>query len=167
MEKDLSATATVAGINGDLFSAADGHPSGIFMTGGVLTHPPLSARSSIGVDTAGTLHVDRVKFFGTWKGTGQRRPLAGINQTPAPGQVVLFTPAYGARDAPGRERGLGRPAAVPGAAPNVDLTANVSAATVGGGDAVPADGAVLMATGATRRRSCRPRRPSARRSRRV
>ena len=45
MEKDLSATATVAGINGDLFSAADGHPSGIFMNGGVLTHPPLAARS--------------------------------------------------------------------------------------------------------------------------
>ena len=68
-------------------------------------HPPLSARSSIGIDTAGALHVDRVKFFGTWKGTGQRRPLAGINQTPAPGQVELFTPAYGARDAPDRERG--------------------------------------------------------------
>ena len=36
------------------------------------------------------------KFFGTWKGTGQRRPLAGLNQTPAAGQVVLFTPAWGA-----------------------------------------------------------------------
>ena len=149
MEKDLSTTATVAGINGDLFSAADGHPSGIFMTGGVLTHPPLSARSSIGIDTAGALHVDRVKFFGTWKGTGQRRPLAGINQTPAPGQVELFTPAYGARTPR-----IANAASVvlqpfPATAPNVDLTANVSAATVGGGDVVPADGAVLMATGAS------------------
>ena len=78
------------------------------MSGGVLAHPPLSARSSIGIDTAGALHVDRVKFFGTWKGTGQRRPLAGINQTPAPGQVVLFTPAYGARTPADRERGRGR-----------------------------------------------------------
>ena len=149
MEKDLSTTATVAGINGDLFSAADGHPSGIFMTGGVLAHPPLSARSSIGIDTAGALHVDRVKFFGTWKGTGQRRPLAGINQTPAPGQVELFTPAYGARTPR-----IANAASVvlqpfPATAPNVDLAANVSAATVGGGDVVPADGAVLMATGAS------------------
>jgi Phosphodiester glycosidase/FlgD Ig-like domain len=149
IEKDLSATATVAGINGDLFSAADGHPSGIFMTGGVLAHPPLSARSSIGIDTAGALHVDRVKFFGTWKGTGQRRPLAGINQTPAPGQVELFTPAYGARTPR-----IANAASVvlqpfPATAPNVDLTATVTAATVGGGDVVPPDGAVLMATGAT------------------
>ena len=149
MEKDLSASATVAGINGDLFSATDGHPSGIFMSGGVLAHPPLSARSSIGIDTAGALHVDRVKFFGTWKGTGQRRPLAGINQTPAPGQVELFTPAYGARTPR-----IANAASIvlqpfPVTAPNVDLTANVSAVTVGGGDVVPADGAVLMATGAS------------------
>src|SRR5690348_2352077 len=29
IEKDASATATVAGINGDLFNPADGHPSGL------------------------------------------------------------------------------------------------------------------------------------------
>jgi exopolysaccharide biosynthesis protein len=149
MQKDISATATVAGINGDLFSATDAHPSGIFMSGGVLTHPPLSARSSIGVDTSGVLHVDRVKFFGTWKGSGQRRPLSGVNQTPAPGQVELFTPAYGARTPR-----IANAASVilqpfPATAPNTDLTASVTGATVGGGDAVPADGAVLMATGAT------------------
>src|SRR3954470_20347991 len=149
MQKDISAAATVAGINGDLFSATDAHPSGIFMSGGVLTHPPLSARSSIGVDTSGVLHVDRVKFFGTWKGSGQRRPLSGVNQTPAPGQVELFTPAYGARTPR-----IANAASVilqpfPATAPNVDLTAAVASATVGGGDAVPPDGAVLMATGAT------------------
>ncbi len=149
MEKDISASATVAGINGDLFNATDAHPSGIFMSGGVLLHPPLSARSSIGIDSVGALHVDRVKFFGTWKGTGQRRPLSGINQTPAPGQVVLFTPAYGTRTPR-----IANAASVvlqpfPAAAPNVDLTATVTSATVGGGDLVPLGGAVLMATGAT------------------
>ena len=65
------------------------------MSGGVLAHPPLGSRSSIGVDSAGALHVDRVKFFGTWQGTGQRRPLNGLNQVPAQGQVVLLTPAFG------------------------------------------------------------------------
>ena len=134
MQKDISGSATVAGINGDLFSATDAHPSGIFMAGGVLAHPPLSARSSIGIDSAGGLHVDRVKFFGTWKGTGQRRPLGGINQTPAPGQVELFTPAYGARTPR-----LASAASVvlqpfPGTTPNADLTATVTSVTVGGGD---------------------------------
>src|SRR4051795_7296094 len=58
MEKDASNQATVAGINGDLFSATDGPPAGVFMQGGLLLHPPLSTRSSIGVDSAGALHVD-------------------------------------------------------------------------------------------------------------
>ena len=51
-------------------------------------------------------------------GNGQRRPLAGLDETPASGQVVLFTPAYGTLLP--RVTGLGRgvldpfPAAVPG-----------------------------------------------------
>jgi hypothetical protein len=113
----------------------------------VLQHSPLETRSSIGVDTAGALHVDRVKFFGTWKGTGQRRPLSGVNQTPAQGQVVLFTPAYGAatpRVANAAEVVL-QP--FPAAMPDADLTAVVTAVATGGGDTIPADGAVLMATG--------------------
>ena len=82
MQKRLSSTATVAGVNGDLFNWNDGHPSGVMMRDGVLDHPPLGERSSIGIDDAGALHVDRVKFFGTWRGTGQRRTLNGINETP-------------------------------------------------------------------------------------
>jgi Phosphodiester glycosidase/FlgD Ig-like domain len=147
IEKDVSSQATVAGINGDLFSSIDGHPAGVFMSGGVLEHPPLAGRSSIGIDSTGLVHVDRVKFFGTWKGTGQRRPLNGLNQVPAPGQVILFTPSYG----------LNAPA-VPGAAevvlqtfpaslPNVDVAANVTAVGVNGGEAIPPGGAILMATG--------------------
>src|SRR5690349_4269487 len=94
IEKDASAQATVVGINGDFSTGPDSRPSGIVLSGGVLTHPPLATRSSIGVDAAGTLHIERVKFFGTWRGTGQRRPLDGLNQSPAQGQVVLLTPAY-------------------------------------------------------------------------
>jgi hypothetical protein len=147
IEKDVSATATVAGINGDLFSAADSHPAGIVVSGGVLVHPPSAGRSSIGVDTSGLLHVDRVRFFGTWKGTGQRRPLSGLNQVPAPGQVVLFTPGYGGRlpHVPGAAEVTLQP--FPAALPNTDLTASVTAVGSGGGEAIPPDGAVLMATG--------------------
>jgi len=147
IEKDVSSQATVAGINGELFNATDGHPAGVFMSGGVLAHPPLAGRSSIGVDSTGLLHVDRVKFFGTWKGTGQRRPLNGFNQVPAPGQVILFTPSYGPKTpvVPGAAEVVLQP--FPAAIPNADLTANVTAVGVNGGEAIPPGGAILMATG--------------------
>ena len=57
IEKDVSAQATVAGINGDFFSATDGHPAGVFMTGGVLAHPPLASRSSIAINLPYRLSV--------------------------------------------------------------------------------------------------------------
>jgi hypothetical protein len=148
IEHGVSSQATVAGINGDFFSSTDGHPTGVFMSGGVLVHPPLSTRSSIGVDSTGLLHVDRVKFVGTWRGTGQRRPLAGQNQVPKPGQVVLFTPAYGPATpvvAGATEVVLG---AFPAAAPNTDLTSSVTSVASGGGTAIPPGGAVLEAVGA-------------------
>jgi Phosphodiester glycosidase/FlgD Ig-like domain len=147
IEKDVSAQATVAGINGDLFGAADGHPAGIFMSGGVLEHPPYGARSSIGVDSAGELQVDRVKFFGTWRGTGQRRKLSGLNQVPAKGQVVLLTPAFGpkAPAVPGSAEIVFQ--AFPTTTPNADLSAAVSAVGVNGGEPIPPGGAVLQATG--------------------
>jgi hypothetical protein len=149
IEKSVSAQATVAGIDGDFFSATDGHPSGIVLQGGLLTHPPAGSRSSIGVDSAGALHVDRVRFFGTWQGTGQRRPLNGLNQAPSPGQVVLFTPAYGATvpAVAGSAEVVLRP--FPATAPNVDLSATVAATGAGGREPIPPDGAILMATGAT------------------
>ena len=147
IEKDVSSQATVVGINGDLFNWTDGHPSGIFMSGGVLVHAPLSTRSSIGIDSTGALHVDRVKFFGTWHGTGQRRPLNGFNELPKPGQVILFTPAYGPKTpvVPGAAEVVLQP--FPAAVPNIDLAANVTAVGVNGGTAIPPDGAVLMAAG--------------------
>ena len=147
IEQDVSGQATVAGINGDLFSATDGHPAGIFMSGGLLAHPPFGSRSSIGVDSSGALHVDRVKFFGTWKGTGQRRPLNGLNQVPAQGQVVLLTPAFGPK-APA----ISGSAEIvlqsfPATAPNVDLSAAVTAVGANGGEPIPPGGAIIQAAG--------------------
>jgi hypothetical protein len=146
IERDGSAAATTVGIEGD-FVRADGRPSGVWIEDGLLAQPPLASRSSIGIDAAGTLHVDRVKLFGTWQGTGQRRTLTGINTPPAPGQTVLFTPAYGARApvlAGSVDAVLG---AFPPAAPNVDLSGAVTAVGSGGGEPVPPGGAVLMAAG--------------------
>jgi hypothetical protein len=146
IERDLSAQATVVGINGD-FSAKGGLPAGILMQGGALEHTPLPARSSIGIDQAGTLHVDRVSFVGSWQGTGQRRPVAGVNQPPSRNQVVLLTPAYGttAPAVVGSAEVVLQPFAP--AVPAVDLRAPVVAAGTGGGEAIPPGGAILQATG--------------------
>jgi len=149
MENDLSTSATVAGINGDFANAQSAEPAGVFLQNGLLLHPPVGSRSSIGIDAGGTLHVDRVKFFGTWRGTGQRRPLNGVNEIPRAGQVILFTPAFGPRTptVPGAAEIVLQP--FPAAAPETDLVAGVAAADVGGGAPIPPDGAVIMADGAT------------------
>lgn len=142
IERDLSAQATVVGINGDV-----ARPAGVVISNGVLLRPPLQTRSSIGVDTTGGLHVDRVRFAGDWRGTGQRRPLGTVNQTPAAGQVVLFTPAWGA--AVPRVAGAVEVTfdSFPAALPNTDLTATVTAVGTGGGESIPPTGAVLLASG--------------------
>ncbi len=148
IERDVSAQATVAGINGDL-TARDGAPAGIVLENGVLQHPPFVGRSSIGIDSNGALHVERLRFFGTWRGTGQRRPVDALNRTPIQGQVVLFTPAFG----PAVPRVAGSVEVTlepfPAATPNTDLTATVTAVGAGGGEPIPPDGAVLQATGAS------------------
>jgi hypothetical protein len=147
LERDVSAVATTVGIEGDLFNRSDGRPSGVVLQGGLLAHPPLGSRSSIGVDTGGGLHVDRIRFFGTWQGNGQRRALGGLNDRPLPGATVLYTSAYGSRTpaVAGAAQVVLEP--FPASAPNVDLSARVVAAGTGGGVAIPADGAVLAAAG--------------------
>ena len=147
IERALSPQATVVGINGDFPAGSAALPAGIVLQGGALVHSPLPLRSSIGIDTGGNLHVDRVSFVGTWKGTGQRRPLVLVNQAPGRSQVSLFTPAYGAAV----PRGSGTSEVVlepfPTPAPGNDLASTVVAVGAGGGETIPPDGAVLQAAG--------------------
>ena len=89
MQRRLSTTATVAGVNGDLFNLSVGYPSGLLLMNGVLASPPNPDRSSTGISPDGTLVVDRVKFAGTWQGAGQRRPLV-LNKDPAAGGTALY-----------------------------------------------------------------------------
>src|SRR5215467_9268029 len=48
IQAGVSQDATVAGTNGDRFTAASGAPTGMVMQGGVLTSPPFEGRSSVG-----------------------------------------------------------------------------------------------------------------------
>jgi len=148
IQKRLAPTASMVGVNGDLFTLATGRPSGILMRDRVVENPPFGARSSVGVSDDGTLDVRRVSFFGTWRGIGQRRTLNDLNEPPGPNGISLFTRAYG----PATPRLAGVAEAVivplPATTPNTDLTGPVVQVLRGsGGTAIPLGGAVLVARG--------------------
>lgn len=146
LTQDASAAATVVGVNGDFFSSTDNHPNGIVMAGGQMSHGPTPARSSIGFDTNGGMHIGRISFTGTFQGTGQRRPIAGVNQKPKANQVVLYTPAWGASTPEVANGAVAVLEPFPVPTVNSDLTALVTAIP-DGSTPIPGDGAVLVATG--------------------
>jgi Phosphodiester glycosidase len=147
MQKRSSADATVASVNGDLFSFTDGHPTGGLIRGGVLDSAPVDFRSTIGIDTDGTLHVERVRMAGTWQGSGQRRIL-GINEPPRANRTTLYTHAWGARTPAesGGAQAIVQPLAP--TTPNTPLTGVVTQYVTGGNQPIPDNGAVLVARGA-------------------
>jgi len=149
MERRLAGTSTTVGVNGDLFSLSTGRPSGILMHDGVLVTPPNASRSSAGITLDGTLDVRRIKFLGTWRGTGQRRTLNFLNQAPGKNGISLFTSDWG-RSTP---RVAGSVALVlspfSAATPNADLTAPVVSVAQNGPVPIAPGTAVLVATGIT------------------
>jgi hypothetical protein len=151
MQRAISPVATAAGVNGDLFTWADGRPTGIFMQARVLASPPSDTRSSAGVTADGTLRVQRLKFFGTWRGSGQRRPLT-VNQPPGPNGAALYTPQWGPTTPPqpGSVEAVLQP--FPPAVPDGELVGNVVVHSQGGNSGIPADGAVLVTRGTTAQR---------------
>jgi hypothetical protein len=137
MEKRTSRDATVVG-------AVAG--PGMVLSGGVLDAPPMDERSSVGVDTDGTLHVDRVSLAGTWQGSGQRRILS-INEAPRANHTTLYTRDWGGRTPAESGGAYAVLQPFPAAAPNTALTATVTGYLPGGSQPIPADGAVLVARG--------------------
>ena len=152
MQKRLSGTATMVGINGDFYAPETGRPSGVVMRGGVVDSPPLGDRSSVGFSPEGSIDVRRVEFFGTWRGLGQRRTLTDLNQAPKQNGISLFTPSYG----PATPAQVGVSEVVihpfPPATPNTDLTGPVVQFSGVGGTPIPRDGAVLVARGTAAQR---------------
>jgi hypothetical protein len=147
IEREASASATVAGVNGDYFNAADGRPDGIVMQNRVLQSVPNAGRSSIGIEPDGSLDIRHAAWNAFWQGRGQRRPLTGLNERANQGGITLYTPAWGAATPPA----AGVTEAViypfPALTPGSDLSANVVQFTQGGNTPIPAGGAVLSATG--------------------
>ena len=146
MEKDVTATTTSVGVNGDFFSA-NGVPTGILMRGGALDSAPASGRSSLGIDSSGALTVARVAFDGTWRGTSQRRQL-DLGMAPVKGHTTLYTSAWGPTTP--AESGVVEDVlgSFPAARPNSVLSGAVSQVVPQGGVPIPPGGAVLVARGA-------------------
>jgi hypothetical protein len=149
MQRRVSSIATVAGVNGDLFTFSEGLPSGMLMQSGVLKAPPHPLRSSVGITDDGRLAIERVAMLGQWQGSSQRRPLAGLNQRPGSEGASLFTSAWGSATpfAQGTVEVVLQP--FPPATPFTDLTGVVAVAKPGGGTPIPPDGAVLVARGSS------------------
>jgi hypothetical protein len=137
MERRYSDQATIVGVNA---------PAGGLIRDGVLDTAPAQERSTVGVDTDGTLHVDRVDLEGTWQGSGQRRIL-GINDTPRANRTTLYTRAWGARTPAENGGTYAVLQPFPASKPNMPLTATVTGYLQGGNQPIPADGAILVARG--------------------
>ena len=147
MQKRASASANVAGVNGDFWTWDEGVPTGMLMQSGVLETPPHPQRSSLGITDDGGLIVDRVSMLGQWQGSGPRRALNGLNQRPGTQGVSLFTPVWGAAtpQASGTVEVVLEP--FPPAAPATDLVGTVVDVKTGGGTSIPRGGGVLVARG--------------------
>ena len=146
MQKAMSSTTTVAGVNGDLFAWADGHPSGFVMQDDVIKAPPNRTRSSIGISADGQLNVARVALYGYWQGLGSRRTVT-VNKTPKGDGSALYTPAWGAKTpvVPGAtEAVIGD---FPPATSGGELDGVVTSQDSGGGTPIPPNGAVLLSIG--------------------
>jgi exopolysaccharide biosynthesis protein/flagellar hook assembly protein FlgD len=147
MERDVSARMTTIGVNGDFFNWNGGWPSGLLMQGGVVEHHAADNRSAVGIDTSGTLHVDRVPWNASWHGLSMTaHPIAQLNEPPRDNRFALFTPAWGAATPPFK----GVAAVLEPFPPTVaykDLSATVTSYASNASVAIPRDGAVLVARG--------------------
>ena len=147
MQRRIATQGTVVGVNGDLFAWADGRPSGILLRDGVLVSPPNGQRSSAGISLDGTLDVRRVKFFGTWRGGGQRRALNDFNKTPGKNGIALFTADYGASTPRISGSYAVALSGFPASTPNTDITSTVASTSQSGSVGIAPGTAVLVARG--------------------
>jgi len=146
MQRRAVQSATTAGVNGDLFTWADGIPSSGLIQDGVLKTTPHPKRSMVGVDTAGNLRVERIALLATWQGAGARRPVHLLNRPPGPNGTSLYTPAYGGTTPANSGVVEAVLSPFPAASPNADLVGFVRE-NRRGGTPIPLDGAVLAAKG--------------------
>ena len=149
MQARLSRRATTVGVNGDFYKRATGHPTGIFLRGGVISARPSRRRSAVALGLDGRLLVDLFGFDSTWQAsTGSVRRIHDFNQPVTNhSRVGLFTRAWGEATPRARRAVELVLAGFPRARLDSDLTGTVLAVERGGRTPIPAGGAVLQARG--------------------
>jgi flagellar hook assembly protein FlgD len=147
MERDVSSRSTTIGVNGDFFNWKGGWPSGLLMQGGVVEHHPADNRAAVGIDTSGTLHVDRVPWSAYWRAPDSNTyPIGQVNEPPRMNRDALFTPVWGT-STPALKGAAAVLRPFPPAVPYRDLSTTVTAVVSNSAVAIPRDGAVLVARG--------------------
>ena len=123
-----------------------GRPGFSFATACSSRRRTASARA-LGIGLDGTLDVRRVSFFGTWRGTGQRRALNDFNDAPGKNGISLFTSDWG-RSTPRVEGSFAVVLApFPASVPNTDIVAPVVATAQSASVPLAPGTAVLVARG--------------------
>jgi hypothetical protein len=153
MQRRLSSRATLAGVNGDLFNWGSGRPSGIFLRKNLLSTHALYNRSSLGIGLDGILRTGFIHYTGTWQfGSNKLRILREFNHPlEQDSGVVLYSPTWGAttpHKKGAREIVLAHVAPV---GPNKDLAGKVVLRSWSTQHRIPANGAVLQASGDRRK----------------
>jgi hypothetical protein len=152
MQRKLLRGANMVGVNGDLFTAATGTPSGIFLRDNVLKTTPWRGRSTLGIATDGMLRIAQIGFAGTFKiGDSPEHNLRQFNR------VLPDSPGFALYNASWGERTPRVPHAnelivknVNRMFPNRDRAGIVVRLARGSGHAIPGGGAVLQARGISR-----------------
>jgi phosphodiester glycosidase len=147
MQRRLLRRNNLVGVNGDLFNWTTGHPSGIFVAGGVVASRPLPGRSSLGIGLDGLLRFARIRYAGTFQFDGHGvRVLREFNRpTTSSRGFTLFTSAWGSHTPHRSYTSEAILSSVTRAFPNVDRRASVVKVVRGSGHAIPPGGAILQA----------------------
>lgn len=136
-----------AGINADFRDAGGGQPVGGLVSGGRLVRSPVPGRAQLIVTRNGSLQAGPLDWSGSVTASDNRTvAIGGVNVDPHPGDVVLYTPAWGGDTPEGADTELiVRSAGALGA-----LGATTPLEIIGvrsDPGPIPADGAVLAASG--------------------
>jgi Phosphodiester glycosidase len=151
MQARLSRGATTVGVNGDYFSFATGHISGLFLRDGALSARPSRVRPALTLGQNGRLLMDVFRFRGTWRGSGRPGRIRVFNKPVVSPRVGLFTSFWGEATPRARKAVEVVLAGFPKTRLDADLTGKVVAVERGGRTAIPAGSAVLQARGLERR----------------
>ena len=136
-----------AGINADFSDAMTAQPLGGVVSGGRLLRSPVPGRAQLIVTRDGRLQAGPLDWSGSVTASdGRTVAVGGVNVAPHPGDVILYTPAWGGHTPGGADtelivRSSGTIGAI-GATTPVQIV--VTRRDPG---PIPADGAVLAASG--------------------